>query len=123
MKKWILSFYAPLVLATVCVVGCSDTKKETQKEEPELGEFVYIDKSNCLHTDKKCMNLLDLSDDGTNKNYQVKFVGTNKLCPNDFGSICSYCVSDETFKELKKKIEQNGYAYDGEEEVDSIAAY
>lgn len=118
-----VSFYVPLILVVGCVIGCSETKKETQKEESKLGEFVYIDKSKCLHTDKKCMNLLDLSDDGANKNYQVKFVGTNKLCPNDFGSICSYCVSDETFKELRKKIEQNGYAYDGEEEVDSIAAY
>lgn len=121
MKR--VSFYVPLILVVGCVLGCSETKKETQKEESELGEFVYIDKSNCLHTNKKCMNLLDFSDDGTNHNYQVKFVNTNKLCPNDFGSICSYCVSDETFKELRKKIEQNGYAYDNEEEVDSIAAY
>lgn len=121
MKR--VSFYVPLILVVGCVLGCSETKKETQKEESELGEFVYIDKSNCLHTNKKCMNLLDFSDDGTNHNYQVKFVNTNKLCHNDFGSICSYCVSDETFKELRKKIEQNGYAYDNEEEVDSIAAY
>ena len=106
MKRF--SFYVPFILVIGCVFGCSETKKETQ---------------NCLHTNKKCMNLLDFSDDGTNHNYQVKFINTNKLCPNDFGSICSYCVSDETFKELRKKIEQNGYAYDDDDEVDSIAAY
>ena len=120
MKR--VSLYLPLILVAVCVLGCSETKNETQKEESKLGEFVYIDKSKCLHTDKKCMNLLDFSDDGTNHNYQVKFINTNKLRPNNFGFICSYCVSDETFKELRKKIEHNGYAYD-EEDVDSIAFY
>ena len=105
---------------SLCLLGCNEGKHKEDVKKPELGEFVYIDKSECLHTNKNCMNLLDLSDEGTNKNYQVKFVETNKLSPAEFNSICSYCVSDETFKELRNKIKQNGYTYE-EEEVDSVA--
>ena len=41
MKR--VSLYLPLILVAVCVLGCSETKNETQKEESKLGEFVYID--------------------------------------------------------------------------------
>nr|WP_303117677.1 hypothetical protein [uncultured Prevotella sp.] len=119
MKK--LGYYILLALTSVCLFACSETKKEEPKEEADLGEFVYIDRSKCLHTKKYCMNLIDSGDDGSNKNYQVRFFETKKLTPYDFESICSSCVSDEDFKKLRKTIEQNGYDY--EEEVDSVAAY
>ena len=111
-----------MFIIPLCLFGCTDNKQKEDTKKEELGEFVYIDKSECLHTNKNCMNLLDLSDEGTNKNYQVKFVETKKLYPAEFNSICSYCVSDETFKELRKIIRQNGYAYE-DEEVDSVATY
>ena len=111
-----------ILIVPLCLLGCTDSKQKEETKKAELGEFVYIDRSECLHTNKNCMNLLDLSDEGTNKNYQVKFVETKKLYPAEFNSICSYCVSDETFKELRKVIRQNGYTYENEE-VDSVAAY
>ena len=48
MKK--LGYYILLALISVCLFACSETKKEEPKEEADLGEFVYIDRSNCLHT-------------------------------------------------------------------------
>lgn len=119
MRK--LGYYMPIALMTACLLGCSETKKEEPKEESDLGEFVYIDRSKCLHTRKYCVNLFGSSDEGSTQNYQVRFFETKKLTPYDFESICSSCVSDEDFKKLRKIIEQNGYDY--EEEVDSVAAY
>lgn len=58
------------------------------------------------------MNLLSCSDESDSKNYQVKFVEAKKLTSNDFNSICSTCVSDATFKDIRSILEQNGYSYE-----------
>lgn len=71
----------PILIISLCLLGCTNSEQKKETKQEELGEFVYIDKSECLHTDKKCFNLLDLSDEGTNKNYQVKFVEIKKLYP------------------------------------------
>lgn len=63
----------PIALMAACLLGCSETKKEEPKEESDLGEFVYIDRSKCLHTRKYCVNLFGSSDEGSTQNYQVRF--------------------------------------------------
>lgn len=104
--------FIPLLLVAATFNSCGESKTEEPKEKSELGEFVYIDKTSCLHTQKICMNLLSCSDESDSKNYQVKFVEAKKLTSNDFNSICSTCVSDATFKDIRSILEQNGYSYE-----------
>ena len=108
-------FFITLLLIAIFFNSCCESKTEKSKEKSELGEFVYIDKTSCLHTQKICMNLFDCGDEGNqSKNYQVKFVEAKKLTSNDFNSICSTCVSDATFKDIRNILKQNGYSYEEE---------
>ena len=107
--------FAPLLLIAISFNSCSESKTKETKEKSELGEFLYIDKTSCLHSGKFCINLLNCSEEGNNsKNYQVKFVEAKKLTSNDFNSICSYCVSDAAFKDIRNILKQNGYSYEEE---------
>lgn len=112
MKKIVL-FVMPF-----CLFGCSESKEKEEPKRGELTEFVYVDRTKCLHVDKNCMNLLRFGEEDSSKgNYQVSFVETKSLSPKDYKSVCSLCVSNETFKKIKEITEKNSYG--DEEESDS----
>jgi len=105
-----------LAIISVCLFSCADTKKTEEPEKEEIGEFVYVDKSGCLHSDKKCMYLMNFGENDEANNYQVKFIKTNNLTSSDYKTFCSFCVSDEGFKKLQTLTKPNDY-----EEVDSVS--
>lgn len=87
----------------------------------ELSNYVYIDRSRCLHVAKDCFALeYDTSDGGT-ANYQVEIIPIKDLKNGYFNTMCSKCVSNKSFEKIRKILEQN---YDKTEEfADSVAGY
>lgn len=97
--------YSILFLLILLCASCNENKKEI-KEEGNLGEFVYIDKSGCLHAKKVCVNLFDY-DETKDRNYQVRFVKTKSLTSDCFNSFCSDCVKDEDFTKIQSIVKMN----------------
>lgn len=96
-KKW----YAIIFL--VALFGCSTEKKE---KDIEIGEYVYLDRYNCIHVNRKCVNLfLSGGEDGEEPRYMVQRVEINSL--SSIGTTCSSCVTDKAYKELEKRINHN----------------
>lgn len=98
-----------MAIPVFLLCACSNKEK---KEEPKksfsdtftLSKYVYIDNSGCLHVAKDCLVLTFGGDENEKPNYQVKFVETKRLNSSSFRSMCSKCVSDKSFEEIKSIV-------------------
>ena len=123
MKK-ILSLLAIILALTSCSGSSSKEKSEPRKDFVdmfELSNYVYIDRSHCLHVAKDCIALEYNTSDGETANYQVEIIPIKGLKRGYFNTMCSKCVSNKSFEKIRKILEQN---YDEKEELaDSVADY
>lgn len=123
MKK-ILSLLAIILALTSCSGSSSKEKSEPRKDFAdmfELSNYVYIDRSHCLHVAKDCIELEYNTSDGETANYQVEIIPIKDLKRGYFNTMCSKCVSNKSFEKIRKILEQN---YDEKEELaDSVADY
>ena len=123
MKK-ILSLLAIILALTSCSGSSSKEKSEPRKDFAdmfELSNYVYIDRSHCLHVAKDCIALEYNTSDGETENYQVEIIPIKDLKRGYFNTMCSKCVSNKSFEKIRKILEQN---YDEKEELaDSVADY
>lgn len=123
MKK-ILSLLAIILALTSCSGSSSKEKSEPRKDFAdmfELSNYVYIDRSHCLHVAKDCITLEYNTSDGETANYQVEIIPIKDLKRGYFNTMCSKCVSNKSFEKIRKILEQN---YDEKEELaDSVADY
>lgn len=92
----------------------STTLDDDEIAEPDVGRYVYIDETGCLHTDRHCRFLRDSA------NYRVHFIETKQLAGNP-DSFCSYCVRDHAFDKIEKIIYENNQRHSGEIQPDSVA--
>lgn len=107
MKKILFIVY----FVSLLFIGCG--QKTEMKKIVELSQYVFVDKSECLHVDKKCMNLrIHHDENGNRDNYQVQFKDTAVLNDTDFSSFCSRCVEDKQYEKLQKIIKSHGSNYD-----------
>lgn len=118
----------PLLAIVLAIIGCSRSSSN-EKSEPrkdfadmfELSNYVYIDRSRCLHVAKDCIALEYDTSDGETANYQVEIIPIKDLKNGYFNTMCSKCVSNKSFEKIRKILEQN---YDKTEEfADSVAGY
>lgn len=125
MKNYILT-----IVSCILVLSCSSSKEqggyEMKDTSKQLGEYVYVDASGCLHVDRHCLNLcLNKSEKGNWVNYQVSFVKAGQLA--DFPeSFCARCVSDRDYKKLDEFIYKNIQNRSTWRDIvipDSVAAY
>ena len=123
MKK-ILSLLAIILALTSCSGSSSKEKSEPRKDFAdmfELSNYVYIDRSHCLHVAKDCIALEYNTSDGETANYKVQIIPIKDLKRGYFNTMCSKCVSNKSFEKIRKILEQN---YDEKEELaDSVADY
>ena len=123
MKK-ILSLLAIILALTSCSGSSSKEKSEPRKDFAdmfELSNYVYIDRSHCLHVAKDCIALEYNTSDGETANYQVEIIPIKYLKRGYFNTMCSKCVSNKSFEKIRKILEQN---YDEKEELaESVADY
>lgn len=89
MKSRLLSF----ALIVICFVSC----------KKELGEYVYVDAAEILHTDRECSCICKFKSGAAPvRRYTVKGI-TEKL----WQAVCSKCVTDECFDEIWNNIDNN----------------
>ena len=111
MKK-ILSLLAIILALTSCSGSSSKEKSEPRKDFAdmfELSNYVYIDRSHCLHVAKDCIALEYNTSAGENANYQVEIIPIKDLKRGYFNTMCSKCVSNKSFEKIRKILEHNNY--------------
>lgn len=76
-------------------------------------EFVFVDRTECLHLIKDCRNLGPHVAGGSDNSfdyggvYQIKLIKLKELRSYDFEYICNCCVSIKAYKSLMKICEDN----------------
>ena len=71
-------------------------------KKPKLGKYVYIDRSNTLHTDSKCDAIFCIK--GA---YPVNFIPIERVSTEDWNNTCSKCVSDAMYDKIVQNAEIN----------------
>ena len=80
-------------LIVFCFVSC----------KKELGEYVYVDAAQILHTDRECSCICKFKSGAAPlTRYSVKAI-TNEL----WQAVCSECVTDECYDEIWNNIDNN----------------
>lgn len=104
-------YYAIILSASVMLwflLGCA-RKEEKENSSRELGKYVYIDSQGVLHTRKHCFGLEITTSNGEKSFYKsIKFIEKYKVTNSMLESMCSWCVGDEQYEELKRITEGNG---------------
>ena len=82
------------LISIVAIWRFSEPKLSTKstRNDSKLGEYVYVDRRELLHTDRKCSKL----------NY--KGMTSERIPLNQLGyykNICPNCVSDKQYEQLK----------------------
>lgn len=99
-----LTFKQRYLIMLVVIAVMNGCGKQDNSDGNKIGEYVYIDRYNCIHTKQNCVNLLlSGAENGEEPRYMVSRVEIKNL--NTIGKTCSSCVTDEAFKELKRRVE------------------
>lgn len=99
------------IIAVICMIflfcACTN-KKEDVKHTSSIGEYLYLDKYNCLHTDKNCVMLLigGGTEYETNTNYPVEFIKTDRITTLDGYKFCSDCFTNALYEQLQNIVQQ-----------------
>lgn len=111
--------YRIYIFITLCLffAACtSSTSKEKESYKREIGEYLYIDCNDILHSRRTCYAIGETtynedSEEYTSQNRGVYFIETNKISTYAISSrlICSRCFTDELYNELLYKVENRGY--------------
>lgn len=72
----------------------------------KLGEYIYIDKYECVHVDQECVNIIG-RDDGKSYKYMVERIDTKDLKLNYINNTCSSCITDDIYNDLEKIANTN----------------
>lgn len=86
---WIFLIVIVAVLAAVCIV----VFPHHRDSNPEIGEYVYVDKYSILHIDRNCDNIAEYR--GTKP---ISIYSLNELTHNKWEHICSKCITDNSYK-------------------------
>lgn len=89
-----------------------NVSQENNEAERRLGKYVYIDRNDCLHANRKC-SLLCHYGEGDKKVVGMLFVNVKQLDSAYFRYYCPRCVTEKIYEELAGK----GYEA---EPVDSV---
>ena len=101
--KWLAGCASVCVMAIAAMIifkPTADTGK--QKSEPKKGggEYVYVDRSNILHIDRKCSRL-------NYKGMTSRRVKVSEISTLDFDSYCPKCVDDQLYQSISTIINHN----------------
>ena len=81
--------------------------RKTVKEQPTrraIGNFLYMDKGKCLHTDLNCIAMYQNEDNNTEElvgsSYALTRIPKGELTKQELTYCCRWCVDDSTYIEL-----------------------
>lgn len=90
--KRLLLFFAT-ILFILPFISCS--KKDKKSDSIVRGKYLYIDKSECIHTQRNCIKILLSEDPDAGKLIRIDTLNIKK---SDFKYSCSDCVDDSTYE-------------------------
>lgn len=99
-------------------------KDSVDEDEPTIGQYVYIDRTGCLHIQRDCYSLDDndqmilyaeTSDEKTESSLDIKGVRyalhrisvKGQLKNEDLNFCCTRCVNDSNYNILKREVSYN----------------
>lgn len=94
----------------VCIfIACTSSNKGNVKQEEGIGQFLYLDQYNCLHTNRNCVMLLigGETENSSHTNYPVTFIEVKQIRNLDGFKFCSDCFTDELYDKLQHTIQNN----------------
>lgn len=92
------------------VLSSCGKKEEPRKEKPhDLGKYLYLTDNNVLHTEKNCVSMYDVTDEGSSIVNGMKFIITQNFVsdPNIF--YCKWCFDDEYYEMVQGISNKNKY--------------
>ena len=104
-----LNFAIATVLA-FALFACSPNKKrekesKTEETEKEIGEYVYMDTNKTVHIDRDCISFI-LNEKAS---FGVHPIKRTELKLDDIYFICTKCISDENYGNLKDLCSRDNY--------------
>lgn len=90
-------------------ISCTSSKKENVKQEENIGQYLYLDQYNCLHTNKNCIMLLigGETENTSHTNYPVNFIEVEQIRNLTGFKFCSDCFTDKLYKTLQNMVDDN----------------
>ena len=99
-------------------------KDSVDEEEPTIGQYVYIDRTGCLHIQQDCYSLdtndqlilyAETSDEKTESSLDIegsryalhRISVKGQLKNEDLNFCCNRCVNDSNYNILKKEVSNN----------------
>lgn len=103
MNKIVLALFA------CAFIACTSSKKENVKQEESIGQFLYLDRYNCLHTNKNCVMLLigGETENTSHTNYPVNFIKVEQIRNLTGFKFCSDCFTDALYGTLQDIVNKN----------------
>ena len=90
-------------------IACTSSKKENVKQEESIGQYLYLDQYNCLHTNKNCVMLLigGETENTSHTNYPVIFIKVEQIRNLAGFKFCSDCFTDALYGTLQDIVNKN----------------
>lgn len=93
------------ILIAILLGSCKGTEHE--QAVSSIGKFVYVDTQKVLHVKKRCIGLKITDKTGISYYKPIKFLDTANVRTQHLNSLCSRCVKDEHYEDLKQLAERH----------------
>ncbi len=89
--------------------ACSNNRDEKRKQKQVLpiGKYVYMDSQQILHIKKRCLDMRITDEDAYFYSKPITFIDTSQITEKHLNSLCSWCVEDEHYSQLKDMVKRN----------------
>lgn len=97
------------VLIVCTFIACTSSNKENVKQEESIGQFLYLDQYNCLHSNRNCVMLLigGETENSSHTNYPVTFIKVEEIKSIDGFKFCSDCFTDKLYENFVDIVNDN----------------
>lgn len=108
-----------LALFTCAFIACTSSKKENVKQEESIGQFLYLDRYNCLHTNRDCVMLIigGETENSSHTNYPVTFIKVEEIKSLDVFKFCSDCFTDKLYENLVDIVNNNNRQWQNQDTI------
>ena len=103
-SQWRIKTTILLMMILLTFSSCNNREKS---DTQQIGRYVYIDTQKVLHVKKRCIGLKITDKTGISYYKPIKFLDTANVRTQHLNSLCSRCVKDEHYEDLKQLAERH----------------